>query len=72
MARLLAKLLTRIWWIYHKSSPLAKAFGHYDDEGEYKEVDDEADEAEEEEEDTNDYEEDSDDEDSEGENEIEL
>ena len=72
LARLLAKLLTRIWWIYHKSSPLAKAFGHYDDEGEYKEVDDEADEAEEEEEDTNDYEEDSDDEDSEGENEIEL
>jgi hypothetical protein len=64
IARLLAKLLTRIWWIYHKSSPLAKAFGHYDDEGEYQEVDDEAEEAEEQDEEE-DYEEDSEDEDSE-------
>jgi len=46
LARLLAKLLTRIWWVYHKSSPLAKAFGHYDDEGEYKEIDDDAEEEE--------------------------
>jgi len=61
LARLLAKLLTRIWWIYHKSSPLAKAFGHYDDEGEYEEVDDEAID---EDEDNDDYEEDSEEEDS--------
>ena len=38
LAKLFAKLLTRIWWIYHTSSPLMKPFNYFDDEGEYREV----------------------------------
>ncbi|NDC31309.1 MAG: DEAD/DEAH box helicase [Bacteroidetes bacterium] len=31
LSRLLGKLLTRIWWIYHMSSPIMKPFHEYDD-----------------------------------------
>jgi len=58
LAKLLAKLLTRIWWIYHTSSPLMKPFGYYDDEGEYEEVDNVHHEEEDEEEDLSESEED--------------
>jgi len=44
LAKLFGKLLTRIWWIYHTSSPLMKPFCYYDDAGEYQEVDDNAEE----------------------------
>lgn len=30
VAKLLAKLLTRIWWIYHTSSPIMKNFNEFD------------------------------------------
>jgi hypothetical protein len=30
LSRLLGKLLTRIWWIYHTSSPIMKALHEYD------------------------------------------
>jgi hypothetical protein len=30
LSRLLAKLLTRIWWIFHTSSPIMKPFSHFD------------------------------------------
>lgn len=34
LAKLFAKLLTRIWWIYHTSSPLMKPFNSFDEEEE--------------------------------------
>lgn len=37
LTKLLGKLLTRIWWIYHSSSPLSKSFITYETE-EYKDV----------------------------------
>jgi hypothetical protein len=40
LSRLLGKLLTRLWWIYHTSSPIMKPFSAFD-EDEYKEVIDE-------------------------------
>lgn len=64
LSRLLAKLLTRIWWIFHTSSPIMKPFSHFD-EKEYDDVDNVSDEE-------NMYESNSDNEDSEytSENEI--
>ncbi len=38
LSRILGKLLTRIWWIYHTSSPIMKPFGIYETE-EFKNVD---------------------------------
>lgn len=35
LSKLLGKLLTRIWWIYHMSSPIMKPFNQYD-ENEYE------------------------------------
>lgn len=32
ITRLIGKLLTRIWWIYHTSSPLMKSWKHYEEE----------------------------------------
>ena len=29
LSRLLGKLLTRIWWIYHSSSPISKSFNDF-------------------------------------------
>lgn len=37
LSRILGKLLTRIWWIYHTSSPIMKPFGIYETE-EFKDV----------------------------------
>jgi len=34
LAKLFAKLLTRIWWIYHTSSPIMKRFNSYDEDSE--------------------------------------
>ncbi len=31
LSKLLGKLLTRIWWIYHMSSPIMKPFNHFDE-----------------------------------------
>ena len=31
ISRLLGKLLTRIWWIYHTSSPIMCPFNHFDE-----------------------------------------
>jgi hypothetical protein len=31
ISRLLGKLLTRIWWIYHMSSPIMRPFNYFDD-----------------------------------------
>ena len=44
LSKLFGKLLTRINWIYLTSSPLTKPFFVFDDDGEYKEVDDDEDE----------------------------
>jgi hypothetical protein len=38
LSRLLGKLLTRIWWIYHTSSPIMKSFNAFD-ENEFEIVD---------------------------------
>jgi hypothetical protein len=38
LARLIAKLLTRIFWIYHDSSPIMKKLHIFDDQNEFKEV----------------------------------
>jgi hypothetical protein len=38
LSRLLGKLLTRIWWIYHQSSPIMKKYFSFDDENEFNEV----------------------------------
>ena len=32
LSKLLGKLLTRIWWIYHMSSPIMKPFNQFDDQ----------------------------------------
>lgn len=37
LSRILGKLLTRIWWIYHTSSPIMKPYGIYETE-EFKDV----------------------------------
>jgi superfamily II DNA or RNA helicase len=37
LSKILGKLLTRIWWIYHTSSPLMKPFGIYETE-EFKDL----------------------------------
>ncbi len=37
VSRILGKLLTRIWWIYHTSSPIMKPFGIYETD-EFKDV----------------------------------
>ena len=42
ISRLLGKLLTRIWWIYHTSSPLVIPFNCFD-EINYKDVSDNSD-----------------------------
>jgi hypothetical protein len=39
LSRIFGKLLTRIWWIYHTSSPIMKSINQYDIE-EFKNVDD--------------------------------
>lgn len=41
LSRLLGKLLTRIWWIYHQSSPIMKKYLSLDDENEFKEISEE-------------------------------
>lgn len=38
LSRIIGKLLTRIWWIYHTSSPIMKSITQYDTE-EFKNVD---------------------------------
>jgi hypothetical protein len=38
LSRIIGKLLTRIWWIYHTSSPIMKPINHYDIE-EFKNID---------------------------------
>ena len=30
LSKLLGKLLTRIWWIYHLSSPIMKSINNYE------------------------------------------
>ena len=47
VARLLGKLLTRIWWIYHTSSPLMKSMKTFENGPGLEVVDDEDDEEEE-------------------------
>ena len=37
LSRILGKLLTRIWWVYHTSSPIMKPFGIFETE-EFKDV----------------------------------
>ena len=44
LSRILGKLLTRIWWVYHTSSPIMKPFGIYETE-EFKDVSELASEA---------------------------
>jgi hypothetical protein len=39
LSRIMGKLLTRIWWIYHTSSPIMKSINQYDIE-EFKNIDD--------------------------------
>jgi hypothetical protein len=64
LSRILGKLLTRIWWIYHTSSPIMKPFGIYETE-EFMNVDDLASTK-----DQSNYESDSDDEDYESDSEV--
>lgn len=77
MARLLGKLLTRLWWIYHTSSPLMKSWTKIDT-NDYDDTLSEEDESihfgsdsEEEDSDEEEYEDDSEDEDSENEDDSE-
>jgi hypothetical protein len=65
LSKIMGKLLTRIWWIYHTSSPIMKSFSTYDTD-EFADVDElvEVEESDDEDSESNQYESDSEDEDS--------
>lgn len=43
VCKIMSKLLTRIWWIYHMSSPIMKPINTFNELEEFKDVDDDSD-----------------------------